>query len=206
MQRETRVVLLGLSAWLCFALAIGVAGPFRNASAPGVAVTVWSLTALLLLACWKVPAINTWWHNVDLRWLVLLHATRFVGFYFLVLCRRGELSCAFAQPAGIGDICVAATALLYLALRSRTTLRHMPEGRHLYRNRLLVWNGAGLLDILFVVLAALRIGLRNWEPMAPLRELPLSLLPTFLVPLIIASHVLIFVRLFMRSRIESASS
>jgi hypothetical protein len=32
--------------------------------------------------------------------------------------------------------------------------------------------------------------------MGPLRTLPLSLLPTFLVPLIIASHVLIFWRLY----------
>jgi hypothetical protein len=31
--------------------------------------------------------------------------------------------------------------------------------------------------------------------MAPLRQLPLSLLPTFGVPLIIASHILIFIRL-----------
>jgi hypothetical protein len=31
--------------------------------------------------------------------------------------------------------------------------------------------------------------------MAPLRAFPLSLLPLFFVPLIIASHILIFVRL-----------
>lgn len=192
MRRETKFVLVSLAAWLCFALAVGVSGSFRNASAPGVAATVWGLTVVALVGCWKVPVLNAWWHHVDLRWLVLLHVTRFVGFYFLVLCRRDELSCAFAQPAGIGDICVAATALLLLAMRG-----------HLHRVPFLIWNAAGSIDILFVAVSALRIGLSNWQSMAPLRELPLSLLPTFLVPLIIASHVLIFVRLFQRGRIES---
>ncbi len=49
-------------------------------------------------------------------------------------------------------------------------------------------------DILFVVMSALRFGLKDWESMHALREFPLCLLPTFLVPLIIASHVLIYFR------------
>ena len=60
---------------------------------------------------------------------------------------------------------------------------------------LLSWNTLGLIDIVFVVSSALRFGLKDWQSMHALRELPLILLPTFLVPLIIASHVLIFVRL-----------
>jgi hypothetical protein len=205
MERETRFVIFGLGTGLCFALAVGFSGVFQSASAPIVAAIVWSLTAVVLLGCWKIPALNAWWHDVDLRWLVLLHVTRFVGFYFLVLCRRDELPCSFAQPAGIGDICVAGTALLLIGMRGHPTVRHMPKARRLYRSLLLIWNVAGLLDILFVVFSALRVGLSNWQSMAPLRELPLSLLPMFLVPLIIASHVLIFVRLFLRRRIESAS-
>jgi hypothetical protein len=59
---------------------------------------------------------------------------------------------------------------------------------------LLLWNAFGLIEIAFVVFSALRFGLKDWQSMAPLRELPLSLLPTFLVPLIITSHVLIFIR------------
>jgi hypothetical protein len=65
---------------------------------------------------------------------------------------------------------------------------------------LLIWNTIGLIDIIFVVFSALRFGLKNWQSMHALRELPLSLLPMFLVPLIIASHVLIFVRLARAER------
>jgi hypothetical protein len=61
----------------------------------------------------------------------------------------------------------------------------------------------GFVDIIFVVFSALRFGLRDWQSMHALRELPLSLLPTFLVPLIIVSHVLIFVRLTASAKVES---
>jgi len=53
----------------------------------------------------------------------------------------------------------------------------------------------GLADILFVVVTAARLGVADPESMAALLRLPLSLLPTFLVPLIIASHVVLGVRL-----------
>ena len=122
--------------------------------------------------------------HVDLRWLVLLHVSRFVGFYFFLLYRRDELPFAFAVPAGWGDNLVAALALALLALP------HMRNWKML----LLCWNTIGLIDIVVVVVLALRIGLADWQSMHALRELPLSLLPTFLVPLIFTSHVLIFVR------------
>ena len=49
-----------------------------------------------------------------------------------------------------------------------------------------------------MVATAARLGLADRESMAALVRLPLSLLPTFLVPLIIASHVVLGVRLARR--------
>ncbi len=71
----TRVVTLILLGWLCFA--VGLARWFQNASAQAVAATVWMLTALVLLACWKISAIKAWALSISVRWLVLLHVTRF---------------------------------------------------------------------------------------------------------------------------------
>jgi hypothetical protein len=59
----------------------------------------------------------------------------------------------------------------------------------------LAWNIFGFLDILFVVATAARLGLADPHSMRALLQLPLSLLPTFLVPVIIATHVIIFARL-----------
>jgi hypothetical protein len=186
-----RVVTLVLLGWLCFA--VGLAGWFQNASALAVAATVGTLTALILFACWKVRTIRACVLNIDLRWLVLLHLTRlFAGAYFLVLCQRSQLPCAFARPAGWGDIVVAVLALAVVgAMRTQFA-----------KTFLLSWNTLGLIDIILVVSSAFRFGLKDWQSMHALRELPLSLLPTFLVPLIIASHALIFVRL-PRARIGS---
>ncbi|PYI63340.1 MAG: hypothetical protein DMF07_10705 [Verrucomicrobia bacterium] len=180
---SNRLVTLVLLGWVCFAVAL--TGSFHSTSAPAVAATVWTLTALALIACWKIGPIRAWALNVDVRWLVLFHLTRlFAGLYFLMLCHRGELSCAFAFPAAWGDIIVAVLALpLVTAMRTP-----------LAKTLLVVWNTIGLIDIVFVVFSALRFGLRDWQSMHALRELPLSLLPMFLVPLIIASHVLIFFR------------
>lgn len=179
----TKSVGLILGAWICLAAGVGIAGWVESANAVAVAGIVWTLTALALLACWKVSTLQKWVMTVELRWLVLLHLTRFVGFYFFILCSRGELPFAFAAPAGWGDIGVASLAVLLLALSNARNW-----------SLLIIWNTIGLTDILFVVMTALRLGLDDWRSMHALREFPLSLLPTFLVPLIIVSHVLIFFR------------
>ena len=153
------------------------------------------LTALALIACWKIGPIRVWALNVDLRWLVLFHLLRLVaGVYFLVLCQRATLPCAFAMRAGWGDIIVAVLTLAVVAAM-RTEFA---------KTLLLIWNTTGLIDIIFVVFSALRFGLTDWQSMQALRELPLSLLPTFLVPLIIASHVLIFIRLAAPATIRTS--
>ncbi len=125
--------------------------------------------------------------RVDLRWLVALHVTRFVGAEFLAFYRRGELPFAFAVPGAWGDMAVAAAAILVLASGPpRTRARRFIYG---------AWNVLGLADLLFVVTTAARLALTNPDSMRALLRLPLSLLPTFLVPVLVASHGLIAVRL-----------
>ena len=95
-------------------------------------------------------------------------------------------ACSFARPAGWGDIVVATLALVLLVCWKFVASKRGWVGG---------WNALGLLDILLVVANAARHAMANPASMAALVRLPLSLLPTFLVPLIIAGHFLIFVRL-----------
>ena len=173
-------------AWLLTAVAAGRLHWLQRLPLPAVQGILFALTALLILAYRSIAPFRAWVDHLDLRSLVLLHVTRFVGIYFLVLYRRGELPYAFAVPGGIGDIIVAASAIVVVLLP-------FTESQRL--RAITIWNIVGFIDILLVVFSAARIGLSGGYGLVPLTYLPLSLLPTFLVPLIIASHVAIFARL-----------
>jgi len=189
---STNAVVGATLAWLAAAAALGAAGVFEPLRPPAPQAILIALTVLTLLATAVVAPVRRWTATVDPRVLVVLHVTRVLaGGYFLVLYRRGELPYAFAVPGGIGDIVVGLLALWLLLSVTPSTAR----GRRLYA----VWNVLGLVDILFVVATATRIALGDPGALAALLRLPLSVLPTWLVPLIIASHVILAVRL-MRPR------
>jgi hypothetical protein len=181
-----RVLLIGLG-WLLIATAFGAAGVMRSLPPAATPLVLLGLTAVVLAVAWRRAGFQAWLSTLDERWLVALHLTRFVGAYFLYLYGHGQLPYAFAVPAGWGDIAVASLAAILLVAGPP---RDAPR-----RAAYIIWNVLGLVDILFVVATAGRLVLADSASMAALRGLPLSLLPTFLVPLLIASHVVLGVRL-----------
>lgn len=184
-------VRIAFWAWLLAAFAVGQSDFLQRSPPLALQGILFGLTGLLVVAYRWIRPFRTWIAALDLRGLVLLHVTRFVGCYFLLLYQRGELPYAFAVPGGIGDILVALGALgvAFYPLSEAT------RARAIY-----IWNVVGFIDILLVVLSAARIGLSSPHELAALTRLPLSLLPTFLVPLIIASHLAIFARLAPTAR------
>jgi hypothetical protein len=184
---STRAVLLIGLGWLLIATAFGAAGVMRSLPPAVTPLALLGLTAIVLAVAWRRAGFQAWLSTLDERWLVALHLTRFVGFYFLYLYGNGQLPYAFAVPAGWGDIAVASLAAILLVAGPPRDARR--------RAAYIMWNVLGLVDILFVVATAGRLVLADPLSMAALRGLPLSLLPTFLVPLLIASHVVLGVRL-----------
>src|SRR4051794_13176732 len=190
-----RFWLIGL-AWLAAAIAVGLSGVLQHARPPGPQILIAGLTAVLIASYCLSKSFRDWLSALDLRMIVALHLTRFVGFYFLWLYGRGELPYRFAVPGGCGDVIVATGAVVILASWSSFGRR---------RPVLLVWNVYGLVDILFVVVTAATEAVAMPASMAALLRMPLSLLPTFLVPLIISSHFLVFARLRRRGATIRAS-
>jgi len=180
------VIRICLWTWLIAAMLAGNYRLLQRLPLPAVQGVLFGLTAILLLLYFRVRRLRDWIDALDLRSLVLLHVTRFIGFYFLLLYQRGELPYEFAVPGGWGDIIVAALALAVV---------FWPMADLRRRRALTIWNVIGFVDIMLVVITAARIGLAAPWRMMPLTVLPLSLLPTFLVPLIIATHVIIYLRL-----------
>ena len=180
----TRVLVIG-TVWFALAISAGATRVFVALRPPMPQIILIGLTAALLAVFYRVKDFRSWLLAMSPRYLVLIHLTRFVGAYFLFLHSRGQLPYAFAVPAGWGDLLVAVTALILLSISPCSV-----GGRQCY----LLWNALGLADILFVVVLAARLALSKPESMHALVVLPLSLLPTFLVPIIIASHIIIFIK------------
>jgi hypothetical protein len=175
--------MIVLLIWCVSAALLGALGVLASVRPPVPQVILFGLVALLLIAYGLSSEFRRWLSLIPLEWLVSIHLVRFVGFYFLWLYEQQQLPYAFAVLGGWGDIVVATLALVLLLLR--------PGSRMIYH----VWNALGFVDILFVVSTATRLALADPMSMAALLRFPLSLLPTFIVPLIIFTHVVIFRRL-----------
>jgi hypothetical protein len=183
-QRFTvRAVLIILLIWCVSASILGALGVLATLHPPFPQVILFGLVALLLTAYRFSKEFRLWISSIPLTWLISVHSVRFVGFYFLWLYEQRQLPFTFAVLGGWGDIVVATLALVLLVLR--------PSSRAIYH----VWNTIGLIDIFFVVITATRLALADSASMTALLRLPLSLLPTFVVPLVIFTHVVIFLRL-----------
>ncbi|NGP75846.1 hypothetical protein G3570_04325 [Balneolaceae bacterium YR4-1] len=180
-------VLLGI--WFTIALVISASGLLYEVPAPVMGAINGLLITVSLLTIYFVQPIRSWVMNLDLRWLILYHFVRFVGIAFLVLHAQGIIPSEFAIIAGWGDVAVAVTAIATVgfALPITTVPRWW---------MVLLWNLFGLTDILYVLKTGIGLGLNNPEQMIWITTFPFSLLPTFIVPLIIVTHILIFIRLW----------
>jgi hypothetical protein len=187
-HRTVRLVLL---VWATLAVGVSVSGLF--ASAPPIVfpllISSGPLAFLFLRA--RVRSFREYLQTVDLRPLVLFHLTRVVaGAGFLVLHQSGQLVGDLALRAGWGDIAVGLTAPLAVLALSVDT----PAGRR----GALLWNVLGVLDILMVLGGVQRLLFFSGTPevLAPMTRFPYSLLPLFVVPLVLITHFTVMVRLW----------
>lgn len=188
----TRVAVVAGMIWGAWVLASGLlanAEVYRfqpTKAAPWIAVAmIVPLVAVLLST--RVPLVSRILDQPDALWrLTLPQFFRPVGVTFLVAMALGYLPAVFAIPAGIGDIAIGVDAV-FIA-------RNLRRG---IVDRSTVWfNVLGLLDL--VVALAIGVmaapGLARLLIVSPSTQaislLPLVLIPTTIVPLAVALHVL----------------
>jgi hypothetical protein len=134
---------------------------------------------------------------IDLRWLTAIQAWRVIGVMFLAFYAFGLLPGPFAWPAGLGDAAVGLAAPFVLM----AILRDAPN----WQRRVFWLNIAGLIDFAGalgtgVLTSNSSIGLlADGTPHANLGALPLSLVPTFAVPLWTIFHALSLLQLRRRA-------
>jgi hypothetical protein len=115
--------------------------------------------------------------------------------------RCGPHTGLFAFPAGLGDVTVGVAAVF--------VRRAMIDGHPTWRRRVLLLNLGGLLDFVVaigtgVLTSDTSIGIfAPATPMASMGMMPLSLIPTFAVPLWIIIHIASLLQLW-RARVSPA--
>jgi hypothetical protein len=148
------------------------------------------------LLAWGVVADRYIWPRLRLRQraealppLLVLHSFRFIGLAFLVPgVVSPDLPSAFARSAAYGDIIAAILALL--------SLRLLPHAAGV----VMAWifNVWGTADILNAFYQANHAGLLAGQLGAA------YFLPTFLVPLLLITHILVF-RILLQRQSESVT-
>lgn len=129
-------------------------------------------------------------NQVPLRWITAAHIVRFVGVYFVLGVPFHYLPPQFGLPAGFGDIisAVGATALVIV-------MRRGPRSEGL-RRKYVAWGLFGMADFIAAITLGVLysdgpLGVLTTEiTTAPLERFPVSLILTFLVPLLICLQLL----------------
>ena len=185
-----------LTVWFLIALVAGMAGVFQAApSRPPlpVLVAVAGPPLLFLLGYRTSRLVRDFALRIDLRLLTAVQSWRVLGGMFLVLYAFGLLPGVFAFPAGLGDLAVGLAAPFVLLA--------MVRGAPTWRRQAAWLNIAGLIDFVGAVGTGVlssnsSLGLlADGAARASLGALPLSLVPTFAVPVWIILHVISLLQL-----------
>lgn len=191
-EASTRV-WTGLALWSAAALALAASGLVAALPRPMIPLLIWSPVAIFAALYRRGGALRAFVDGVDLRLPVLFHAVRVIfGALFLVDAARGALPALFAQLAGPGDIVAGSLALPAAWLAGRSSRRS--------RAALLAWNVFGLVDILAVFFTAQRLLFVERDPLmlSAFQRMPYPTLPLLVVPLVLITHGVVFLRLRAR--------
>src|SRR5215203_978566 len=192
-----------LGGWIVVSALLARSGVYLQD--PGEAVP-WFLVAVVgtliaLLLATRIPLVSRILAEPGTpARLALPHTLRVVGVLFLIVMAQGHLPAAFALPAGLGDIAIGVAAPFVARWLAHGTDR---AGAVTGAVR---FNVLGLLDLAVAVSIAFLLGpFGPFEVMpstAPLRVLPLALIPTVAVPLALALHIVSLRRLRTAARLE----
>ena len=180
---------LALAAWAGAAVAVAASGGIGRTFflAP---LCLLGSTLAAIAAYRRIPAFRAAALGIDLRAIALLHAVRApIGLAFLVETSAGRLPPLFGARAGWGDLLAGALALGVALAGPYVT----PARRRL----LFAWNALGLADIALAVGTANYLFLAARDPLflEAVSRFPYGMLPTFVVPIVVSTHLLVFARL-----------
>jgi hypothetical protein len=174
-----------IAGWFIFALSASALLWFKNgANRVGIAVGIAAVVPIVVFALWfsLFETFGKFVLSLNPQILTAVQTWRLIGFTFLLLASHGGLPAIFALPAGYGDMFIGATA----------TLVAWKLASSAHRNSFILWQMLGMADLIAAVSlgTTARLLSPDGPSMAAMTVLPLSLVPTFLVPLFFIFHLI----------------
>jgi len=185
MTNDARVTISLIAAWFIAVLAAAARHVFTtDPSHPPIALGLAVLLPIATFSLWFATSepFRRFALALNPRTLTTVQSWRTGGFVFLVLYTYGILPGLFAWPAGLGDFAIGATASL-VALKFAN-----PS----HRSSFIRWQALGILDLVTAVTLGATASLIDprGTPTTAMTVLPLSLIPTFVVPLLLIVHLI----------------
>jgi hypothetical protein len=183
-------IAVGLVAWLSTVWTLSARGVFAS---EGIRIVL-PIILLALGATFLMTRSRTMSALVDaipLWWFISFQAYRITGFLFVRLWEQGFLPGYFALPSGIGD---TLTGVLAIGASIALWQEESWSRRFAY-----VVNIFGLLDLINAVSMGILTSANLATGASPLLVYPLSMVPTFGVPLAVIIHCLSLWQLNRRS-------
>jgi len=116
------------------------------------------------------------------KYLTLFHLWRVIpGAIFLILYSKEMLPGSWALPAGVGDIIIALLAPIVAYLTAPNTRR----GKAIY----IGFHILGFVDLFGVVISGVTHLFMGYSQVAIITQFPMSILPSFLVPITLTAHI-----------------
>lgn len=174
-----------IAAWFIFVLSLSALHGFKNdANRIGLAVAAAALIPLVVFSLWFAASekFRQFCLSLNPQILTLAQTGRILGFTFVLLQAHSVLPAIFALPAGYGDMAIGLTA----------TLAAWKLADPSHRNSFILWQALGITDLVTAVSVGTTAPLLSPHSpsMVAMTVLPLSLIPTFLVPLFFILHVI----------------
>ena len=181
-----------LVLWFLLALGGSLLGVFDSEPRPPIALGLAAVVpvAVFVFSYLTSPRFRQFVSALDLRVLTVAHTWRVGGIVFVILYYQGALPGVFALPAGWGDIAIGITAPV-VAWYWKPPFP---------RKTFVAWNVLGSLDLVMavslgVLASATPVGVLAGDVTTRLMgQFPLSLIPTFFVPLLLILHLISLIR------------
>ena len=183
------VVSVALALWFGLVFLLGSQGAFvGSAGSPplpiffGFAIPL----AVFFAAYFGWGAFRTFVLGADLRLVAAIQGWRWAGLGFLSLYAYGVLPGLFAFPAGLGDMAIGVSApWIVLGL--------VRDSSFVAGRRNVIWNLMGIIDLVVAVsmgtiCSGFIPGITGNVTTSAMAQLPLVLIPAYMVPIFIMLH------------------